>query len=564
MLQHLQISNYALIDTLELSLGAGFNVITGETGAGKSIILGALGLLLGGRADSRVVTDKERKSVVEGIFGIADTDTQALEGLFKTNNLDWDPEAITLRREIAGTTGRSRAFVNDTPVTVEVLAQIARYLVDIHSQHQNQLLATPEYQLDVLDALADNSLLLDSYRDAYAAFVDARRRYEQQKAENERQRQDQEYLQASYKQLDDMHLQKGEQLALEEERTLLANAADILEAHGAITTALQAEETGALTSLSNAISQCRRLSETLPAVSKLIERLENVQGEVSDIVDTLNRQAEKVNADPARLAAVEQRLDDIYTLLHRYKVSTSDDLMIRKDVIAAQLNNITSGEELLQIMHESAQTYHRQALAMAREISERRRQAAEDFAKLLVETAAPLGMARLQCDIHLDTLRQLSPTGIDKVDMRFAFNLGQPPMSVGATASGGEVSRLMLAIKSLIAAKVRIPTLIFDEVDTGVSGDIAVRMGRMMATISHKVQVMAITHLPQVAALGTAHYKVFKRDNDTATRTHLVQLTDEERVTEIATMIGGDATAPHALATAKAMLAGTIEGSAKP
>lgn len=555
MLTTLHIANYALIDDIELSPGESLNIITGETGAGKSIILSALGLLMGGRADSQVVTDKARKSVVEASFSLADADTEALQAVFAEADLDWDPDTLILRREIAPSTGRSRAFVNDTPASLDTLQRIGRHLVDIHSQHQSQLLADAAYQLHVIDTLADNGTRLGEYSVAYQAYLYARRKMQTLREEAERVQADAEYMRAEHSQIADLRLTPGEQLALEKEQRQLAHAADTAIALSEAAGLLDGDEAGALTLLKRANSLLDGVDASA-ALGQLAARLTQARAEIVDIAQEVSAALQRSASDPSRLEAVDQRLADIYTLCRRHKVADSDGLMALQEQLRQRLDLADNSREAIEEAHTQAKEAHQKSLAIARDISQRRHEAASALADQWLIEASPLGMPHLQCSITLTPLRQLSPSGIDHAEMLFAFNRGQQPMAIGRTASGGEVSRLMLALKAVIARRMRIPTIIFDEVDTGVSGEIAIRMGRMMADIaSQGTQVVAITHLPQVAALGRTHFKVYKEDTLLGTNTRLRPLGKAERVSELAIMLAGTPDEPHARATAQALLA---------
>lgn len=556
MIKSLHISNYALIDELDIDFDSGFNIITGETGAGKSIILGALSLLLGERADARVVRDPSRKSVTEAIYDISNG--PAVKELLRANKLDADSDECILRREIVPG-GRSRAFVNDTPVTLPVLRDIAVHLVDIHSQHQNLLLASPEYQLNIIDNLADTADLLQEYRSAYAAYRQTLKQYTDTRELIRRNENDAEYLQYQYNQLAQLDIQPGEHTALEQEREILANVNEIKNDLGAALDPLVNASDNALFLMRQAVQALEELSASIGHSSdsidfhSLAERLESARIEVSDITDSLVDYDLAIAADPARLDEIEQRLSMLYSLELKHHVDDSDGLIELQRRLGEQLEALENSDNVLARLEKAAKKAKKNAMTLAAQISDKRHAAAAEFADVLRRTAAPLGMLNLRCEISL-TRGKLTPEGFDQIQFLFAFNKNQALMPVGNTASGGEISRLMLAIKTIIAEKIHLPSIIFDEVDTGVSGDIAARMASMMSAISRTIQVITITHLPGVAAAGTTHFKVFKEDDENATTTRITRLSRAEREAELALMISGNPADPAALANARALL----------
>lgn len=556
MIKSLHISNYALIDELDIDFDSGFNIITGETGAGKSIILGALSLLLGERADARVVRDPSRKSVTEAIYDISNG--PLVKELLRANKLDADSDECILRREIVPG-GRSRAFVNDTPVTLPVLRDIAVHLVDIHSQHQNLLLASPEYQLNIIDNLADTADLLQEYRSAYAAYRQTLKQYTDTRELIRRNENDAEYLQYQYNQLAQLDIQPGEHTALEQEREILANVNEIKNDLGAALDPLVNASDNALFLMRQAVQALEELSASIGHSSdsidfhSLAERLESARIEVSDITDSLVDYDLAIAADPARLDEIEQRLSMLYSLELKHHVDDSDGLIELQRRLGEQLEALENSDNVLARLEKAAKKAKKNAMTLAAQISDKRHAAAAEFADVLRRTAAPLGMLNLRCEISL-TRGKLTPEGFDQIQFLFAFNKNQALMPVGNTASGGEISRLMLAIKTIIAEKIHLPSIIFDEVDTGVSGDIAARMASMMSAISRTIQVITITHLPGVAAAGTTHFKVFKEDDENATTTRITRLSRSEREAELALMISGNPADPAALANARALL----------
>lgn len=550
MIQNLRISNYALIDRVDITFHPGFNIITGETGAGKSIMLGALSLLLGGRADTKAVRDPKVKSVIEATFSISGYPN--LEALCKENDIDWDPQSMILRREIAPG-GRSRAFVNDTPVTLSLLQEIALQLVDIHSQHQNLLLVSPPYQLRVIDSLADNGDRLRKFAEAYERYRHAVKQFQLTRRSIEQARDEEEYLRFQFAQLRDAHLEEGEQENLEREREVLINMADIKQSLRTVLNALGDGDDNVDTLLKSAGEEADSLTDLLEGTEGIPERIRALRVECQDIYQTFADADRQLSADPREIEAVEERLNEIYDLERRHKVDSVEALIALRDKIEAKIKKIDYGDTSLHSLEIAAKRAKKEALDMAREISAERRRVASEFAEMLKERALPLGMKNLRVEISFKET-ELTSTGIDYVEFLFAFNKNQQPVPVGNTASGGEISRLMLSIKSIVADRMQLPSIIFDEVDTGVSGDVANRMGLMMYGISRNIQVIAITHLPQVAAKGNAHYKVYKEDTDTATVTHIRELSADERVDELALMLSGSIVNEAARANARSLL----------
>lgn len=552
MLESLHISNYALIDSVDIGFCRGLNIITGETGAGKSIMLGALSLLLGSRADTRMVRRREAKSVIEAVFTVDDTDP-SLKDYCLENDIEWDDSRCILRREISPA-GRSRAFINDSPVPLTRLQDVAIRLVDIHSQHNNQLLTQPDYQLRVLDTLASNSLQRQLFATRYHALRESLKRLKAMKQRIQQTRDDEEYTRFQLEQLDDLNLVDGEQEELERDREVAANIAD-----------LKSDLTDALDSLSegsvNILELMGELKESVERLTPIIEesdeipgRLENARLELKDIAETLSAADSRLHADPRDLERIEQRLNDIYSLERKHHVDSVAELINIREQLRRRLEDLDESDLTITELEKDA----RRAMALAREaaktLTETRTAAAAVLAEEITRRATPLGMKNLRCEILVEPA-DMSATGADRIVFAFAFNKNQPLMPVGGAASGGEISRLMLTLKTILADKMSLPSIIFDEVDTGVSGDVANRMGLMMADISRSIQVIAITHLPQVAAKGAAHYKVFKEDDDNATYTHITRLDDEARVSELALMLSGSTTDRAALAAARSLLA---------
>lgn len=550
MIKTLHISNYALIDRIDITFFPGLNIITGETGAGKSIILGALGLLLGGRADTKVVRDPNVKSVIEATFS-ADGYT-SLQQFCEENDIDWDDDTVILRREIS-TTGRSRAFINDSPVNLAQLQTAGLFLIDIHSQHQNLLLASPPYQLQVIDSVACNATLNEEFRTLYNSYRQALRQYKQERIALDRARTNEEFLRYQYDMLVNASLQPVELEELENERKLLANMAQVKASLQLIGGALTDGDTNADDLVREAAAEASQIASYVDDGEALADRLEALRVELRDIAATFADADGALSDDPARLDEVEERLNLLYDLLRRQQAETIEQLIEIRDRLANEIKAIDLGDEGLQKSETAAKKAKRAAMEKAEELSASRKAAAQQFAADLKERATPLGMKNLQVEISIKPV-QLSATGIDAIEFLFAFNKNQPLRPVGSTASGGEISRLMLSIKSLVAHKMQLPSIVFDEVDTGVSGDVAHRMGALMKDISENIQVIAITHLPQVAAKGNAHFRVFKTDTDSSTITRIELLTPENRIAEIAQMLSGSTIDQAALANARALI----------
>ncbi len=545
MIEKLHISNYALISQIDIEFQKGLNIITGETGAGKSIILGALSLLLGGRADMKAIRDTSKKSIIEAIFKVGGY--ELLKPIFQENDIDWDDEICIMRRELSPN-GRSRAFINDTPVNLQTLHDVAIHLVDIHSQHQNLLLADPAYQLSIIDSLADNGDLLEQYSQAFNAYRRALHKYTDTRDMIKRNQAEADFISFQLDELNEMKLQPGEQEELEREREKLSNITDIKESVSEAVAALFGNDSNALSKIDEAGNSLSRLSDVLEDADSLAERLESARLEVKDIAETLVGYYDDLAADPMTLQGIEERLSRLYSLEAKHHVDNSDQLIALRDKMTDQLRAINNADESLARLENDAKGAKKLAKTIAAKLSERRQQVAVTFAEELRERAVPLGMKNLRCEVAISQSK-LTPVGMDQVDFKFAFNKNQPLMSVGNTASGGEISRLILSIKLVIAEKMQLPTIIFDEVDTGVSGDVAVRMGALMAHISRTSQVIAITHLPQVASQGSSHFKVYKEDDENSTTTRIRLLTEEERIGELAMMLSGnadDATARNA------------------
>lgn len=550
MIKKLSVSNYTLIDELHIDFSAGFSVITGETGAGKSIILGALSLILGQRADLKSLRRSDEKAVIEGVFDIA---SYHLRDFFDENELDYDEGECILRREILPS-GKSRAFINDTPVSLAQLKTLGEQLIDIHSQHQNMLLADSRFQLRVVDTMAGDAALLADYREHYRRWRERLQAYTRLQEENRSGREEEDYLRYQLAQLDEAQLQEGEQEELEAELQTLQHAEEIKNELAVLQEFLHAEETGVVSLLNATLSRMRALARLYPEVDEWAGRLESDYIDLKDIASTVDRSQENLNMDPERLAWVENRLDTYYSLQQKHRLASAAELLALRDSFAERLTRIENYDEELAALKHEVDEAESQVRNLAEQLTRVRRQSAADISSTLTERVKPLGMPHLQFEIEVSPRPQFDETGGDAIRFLFSANKNQPLQPVSEVASGGEISRLMLSLKALVAHAMALPTIVFDEVDTGVSGEIADKMARIMREMSRCMQVISITHLPQVAAWGQTHYRVYKSDTATATATHLVRLTDSERVEEIARMLSGSSLTAAALDNARELL----------
>lgn len=537
MIGHLHISNYALISSLDLNFGPGMNIITGETGAGKSIILGALGLVMGMRSDSKAVRTGATKAVIEVEFDI--TGLVEVSTWLDKNIEDNHSGVCIMRREISAK-GNSRAFINDTPTTLDQMQTLSSMLLDVHTQHQNLSLSDNRYQLSVIDSVAGTNNVLKQYQEAYHTYRQALDKYARVRDTAERYRADEEYFAYQLEQINELGLVPHEQEDLERERDRAANATTTREHLEATNNSLNTGDGGIIAALTTAIEHLGHLQENYDDASDLASRLMGVRTEINDIADTVADHLAAMTVDTMPLEEIEDRLSKIYSLETRHNVETSDMLIERAKQLQERIDIIHDSNGTLAHLENNAKQAKKQAVIIARQLTKMRTESALKFGETLVELARPLGLSNLRCDI-LISKSKLTPLGMDQIDFRFAFNKNQPLMSVGKTASGGEISRLILAIKAIVSEYANMPTLIFDEVDTGVSGEIATRMGRMMEKISRHTQIIVITHLPQVASQPGRHFCVYKEDDETSTNTNVKQLTEKERIDEIAKMLGAGA-----------------------
>ena len=549
MIRKLSIRNYALIDALDIDFYSGFSVVTGETGAGKSIILGALSLLLGQRADSKAVKSGATKAVIEGFFDIS---AYSLRSFFEYNDLEYDPENCILRREMQAS-GKSRAFINDTPVSLAQLKELGDQLVDIHSQHQNLLLGDGRFQMKVIDVLAHNDQILSDYHKEYKKYKLLIKDLERLKIENENNRQEEDYIRFQLEQLQEIALVDGEQETLEQEQEMLTHAEEIKSELYTLSGYFESENIGGLSLMKNILSGVRSLHRIYPSVESLQNRLETLYIEFKDIAEDIETRLESVSIDPERLAEVEERLDAIYRLQQKHRVQTVSELLEIQRKLAAKLEMIDSSDEAINLLEQKIAGQKDVLCRMAGELSQKRADAALCFSKMLVSAATPLGMPNLRFEVFFRTKEDLDENGAEQVQFLFSANKNQSLQPVAEVASGGEISRLMLCIKSLIAGAVALPTIIFDEVDTGVSGEIADKMGVIMKNMACYMQVISITHLPQVASKGSFHYRVYKSDTDLDTVTR-IDCSEEERIEEIARMLSGVELTDAALSNARELL----------
>ena len=551
MLQSLHIQNYALIENLDITFYPGFSVITGETGAGKSIILGALGLILGQRTDVRAIKQGAKRCVVEAVFDLSHF---GLESFFENNGLDFDGECI-VRREMTDS-GKSRAFVNDTPVAAVLLKELSPYLIDIHSQHQNLLINQATFQLNVLDTVADNAELLRAYFNAYHIWKDADRALQDFQERLAREQSEFDFLSFQLHELSDARLQADEQQTLEEESLILENAETIKSELYTADAALSAEDSGTVARLHEALRHLSNLATVFPDTKALHERLDSAIIEIEDIAQEIASLQENFSFDPQRLDAVTDRLNLIYSLQKKYRVDTVSELIEKAQALQQQLDGLENREETLAQLRQESQRALSAATQAAARLTETRQKAARRVESEMQERLRLLNMPNIRCEVALSAAPQLQESGADQVQFLFSANKNTPLQDLSLIASGGEIARVMLSLKAMLADSTSLSTVIFDEIDTGVSGQTAEQMARMMKAMSHNGrQVISITHLPQIAAHGEHHYKVYKEDHAETTATHIRQLSPDERVTEIAQLLSGTQLTEAALNNARELLA---------
>ena len=554
MIQSLHIENYALIAQLDIDFHPGFSVITGETGAGKSIILGAIELLRGGRADMRSIKQGERRCVVEAVFDVSD---YGLESFFANNELDFEGQECIIRRELTAA-GKSRAFINDTPVQLRLLGEIGGRLLDVHSQHQNLLLSREDFQQNVLDIFAENANLLAMHQTAYRELRSLRQQLQAAIDAANRNKDEEDYLRFQYQQIEEAHLHEGEQTELEAEQQLLEHAEDIKQELQQASLLIDdgSSDGDVLQRLKGAMAALHRLDGKLAAASELSERIDSCYIELKDIADELESKSDDVEYNPQRLEQVNDRLNQLYSLAQKHRVDTVEELLALGERLAEQLTAIDHSDEHIESLRQTCEVQETKVKQLAEQLTERRTHAAKDVERRMQESLQPLGMPNVQFAIKVCSGEAYqSENGCDKVQFLFSANRNGALQDLAYMASGGEIARVMLALKSLIASAVKMPTVIFDEIDTGVSGSIAEKMAHLMQDMAGiGRQVISITHLPQIAALGRVHYKVYKEDHDDATTSHIRQLSNEERVEELAHMLSGETLTAAALENARELL----------
>ena len=550
MLKSLYIQNFVLIDSLDIRFEKGFSVITGETGAGKSIILGALGLVLGQRADGKSIQKGADKCVIEAVFDIS---KYQLESFFIENDLEYDADTCILRRELFST-GKSRAFVNDSPVGLSVIKELGTRLIDIHSQHQNLLLGNMHFQLKVVDVMAENEILLIMYKKEYSRYLGLKRELKEVEAKAARTKQEEDYIRFQLDQLEEAGLNEGEQEELEQEQETLSHAEEIKGTLYKISLLLDGEETGCVQCLKDSLSLAENIERYYPKAKEIAERIRSAYLDMNDLASEADSQKEDVEFNPERLEWVNDRLNLLYTLEQKHHVSTVEELIGIRDAYMRQLDEISSFDEQIEELNRLISVSYQELLQQAAVLSAQRQVAAERISKELVQMVTPLGMPNVRFKVDVSQKEEPDSDGLDSICFMFSANKNGDLQPVEQTASGGEILRLMLCIKAMIAGFTALPAIIFDEVDTGVSGDIADKMGSIMQRLGEKMQVFAITHLPQIASKGVAHYYVYKQDLEEKTVTRIKQLTEKGRINEIARMLSGSSLTEASLANARDLL----------
>lgn len=554
MLKKLDIRNFTLIDHLEMALYPGFSVITGETGAGKSIVIGAIGLLLGNRADAKQVKRGCDKCIIEATFDLSIYHSDVLKDFFEDNDLDYEPEECLLRREV-NANGKSRAFINDTPVTLALMRELGEQLIDVHSQHQNLLLSKEDFQLNVVDIIARDRQQLADYRAAFAEYRSAQRRLEELREQIATSRDNEDFLRFQQKELSEANLASGEQEQLEQEAELMSHAEDIKRALHEADYGLSSDDTGIVNLTRSIAAQLRSVADVYPEAQELAERLESCFVELKDISQEIASKVDDVEYDPQRFNLITQRLDTIYTLQQKFHVQTVDELLDRLNGINAQLDNIDNSGEELQELERSVEKLHTVCVEKAAVLTDMRRKSATVVEQELSKLLVPLGIPKVRFKVDVSPA-DLSTNGADKVMFLFSANSSTDMQPVSQVASGGEIARVMLSLKAMISKAIGLPTIIFDEIDTGVSGRVAEQMAHIMRDMGKaNRQVICITHLPQIAAAGSTHYKVAKQETEQGTVSTMTQLSDEQRITEIAQMLSGSDVSQAAVDNAKSLLA---------
>ena len=550
MLQQLYIKNFTLIDELDIELHPGFSVITGETGAGKSIILGAIGLLLGQRADSKSIKQGADRCVIEAHFDLSRYD---LKPFFDENDIEYDDHDTIIRRELTAA-GKSRAFINDTPVALTMLKELGDQLMDVHSQHQNLLLNKQDFQLNVVDILANDSKELEDYQQCFANYQQKTKELNQLREEIERNKQNADFLQFQYDELEAAQLVEGEQEELEQQSETMSHAEDIKTALYEADNALNGDESGVVSQVKSAYNALNGISKVMPKTAELTERLDSCRIELKDIADEVSQLLERTDFNPAELDNINNRLDRLYELEKKYHVETVEELIQQRDDLKLKLSHIENSDEAVSEMEKEVAKLRSLCAHRAETISTMRRATADNMRSNLAQRLEQLGMPHARFDVSI-TKTELGKNGQDSISFLFSANTSTPLQPVSQVASGGEIARVMLSLKAMISGAVKLPTIIFDEIDTGVSGKIAEKMAQIMQEMGRtERQVISITHLPQIAALGSHHYRVSKEETKNGTVSHMTELNNEERITEIAQMLSGSDISDAAIQNAKELL----------
>ena len=550
MLKHLYIKNFTLIDQLDIEFHPGFSVITGETGAGKSIILGAIGLLLGNRADSKLIKQGEKKCTIEAHF---DLSNYGFEAFFEAHDIDFEPEDTIIRRELTAT-GKSRAFVNDTPVSLQMMRTLGEQLIDIHSQHQNLLLQKDDFQLNVVDIIAQDSTELAAYQTAFQCYKNAEKQLSELKEQIARAQENEEFMRFQFGELDSAGLTEGRQEELEQESETLSHAEDIKTAFYEADSLLNEDDNGVLSRLGRSLESLGNIENVYSKAQELVQRLSSVHIELKDIAEEISGESGLIDFDPSRLDSINQQLDQLNALEQKFHVSTERELIGIRDEMEKQLKNIEHSDEELETLEQEVKRRLDECEKLAGKLTTSRRKAIKTVEAQMSSRLVPLGIPNVRFKVEL-TAKPLSTDGADKVQFLFSANTSTRMESVAQVASGGEIARVMLSLKAMVSGAVKLPTIIFDEIDTGVSGKIAQKMALIMQEMgNNNRQVISITHLPQIAALGSSHYKVEKEETPEGTRSRMRELTEEQRVAEIAQMLSGADISDAALQNARDLL----------
>ena len=551
MLQSIYIQNYALIDTLDINFNTGFSVITGETGAGKSIILGAIGLLLGQRADIKTIKSGETKCIVEAKFNIS---SYNMESFFKENDLEFDSNDCIIRRELYAS-GKSRGFINDSPASLAQMREIGEQLIDVHSQHQNMLLNNEEFQMNVLDIIANDEKELGKYSDIYHQYKETAKRLADTIAKAEKEREDEDYIRFQLQQLDDASLKEGEQEELENEAEMLAHAEEIKSNLFKVSNMMAEDDMNMLIAMKESILTLQNVSKHYPATSEWAERLNSCFIDIKELSHEISNAQEEVEFNPSCLEFVNDKLNTIYSLEQKHHVDSVEQLIEIAEKYRSQLTEITSFDQIISELESKKEKIYSDLLSQAKVLTSLRRKAAQDVEKKMQELLVPLGMPNVRFCVEVTQRKEPDTKGMDNVLFLFSANKNGTLQNVATVASGGEIARVMLSLKAMIAGAVKLPTIVFDEIDTGVSGSIAEKMALIMEDMGkHNRQVISITHLPQIAARGITHYKVYKEDTETRTISHIKMLDQNERIKEIANMLSGSTLTEAAMNNAKVLL----------